>query len=410
MSTGKRKVAIIGAGASGMMAAIHALRAGSSVTVFEKQQKVGRKLAVTGNGQCNISNRYLELSRYHGRNPLFVRNLFSRFGLEQTIDFFELIGIPLVEKKQGKLYPQSLQAQSVVDILDYELRHSGGEILLHRRVDQIEPVSDGVKIITAGQERLHFDAVILAAGGCSYPQLGASHQGYELAEALGHTIIDPFPAILPINIALKALHRLEGIKCDVELSVMIKGAVTGSAVGEILFTRYGISGPVTLEISRLVNEPLLRGDKPEICINLFPDKKRDDVVSLFDILFASGDKGVAFALAGVLKKRVPEIFVSLAGVDPLKRCADLSVKEKNAIVDAFTSQRLSPGEIRSFSEAVISAGGVSVDEIVPATMESKKARRVYLCGELLDIDGDSGGFNLQFAWSSGAVAGMAQGS
>lgn len=408
MSETSKKVAVIGAGASGMMAAIHALRCGCSVTVFEKQKKAGRKLAVTGNGQCNISNRNLDVSRYHGQNPMFVRNLFARFGLDETIEFFDSIGIPFVEKKQGKLYPCSLQAQSVADILEYEVGRGGGEISLHRRVDGIRKTGSGIELVTAGDERHVFDSVILAAGGCAYPQIGASTQGFELASSVGHSVVDPYPAILPITIPLRALHRLEGIKWDVSLSAVLDGKIVRRAEGEILFTRYGISGPVSLEISRAVNEPLLKGKYPVIEINLFPDKKESEVSEMFDLLFSDPQKEVAFAMEGVLKKRIPDIFIGIAGIDPHKRCGELSRQDIASVVQCCTSLQLEPGEVRPFSEAVTSAGGVPVNEVVPSTMESKKMSGVYLCGEVLDIDGDSGGFNLQFAWSSGAVAGMSQ--
>jgi len=157
MSSARKRVAVIGAGASGMMAAIHAARSGCDVTVFEKQNKVGRKLGVTGNGQCNISNSEISVSRYHGKNPRFVQNVFSRFGLDATIHFFESIGIPFVEKKQGKFYPCSLQAQSVVDILEYEMQRSGAILALHRRVDSIISEGDQLAVITAGHEKNLFD-------------------------------------------------------------------------------------------------------------------------------------------------------------------------------------------------------------------------------------------------------------
>jgi predicted Rossmann fold flavoprotein len=408
MKNGKKQVAVIGAGPSGMIAAIMASRAGCDVTVYEKQKKTGRKLAVTGNGQCNISNRNIDVSRYHGENPRFVRNVFARFGLEHTIDFFEEIGIPFVEKKQGKMYPCSLQAQSVVDILEYEVQHAGAELCLHRRVDRIEPDGNFVYISTAGHESLSYDSVIIAAGGCAYPQLGGGTIGYDLAASLGHAIVSPFPSILPLNVPLKILHRLEGIKWDVDLTVRCDGKTTGESSGELLFARYGISGPASLEISRAVNEALVRGQKPEIIINLFPARKAGEIRDLFDSLFSDRDRVTAFALSGVLKKRIPDIFVTIAGIDPAKKCGALTAHERRKIVEVCTSLVLEPGPMRPFSEAVVAAGGIAVDEVDPMTMESKKAKGVYLCGEMLDIDGDSGGFNLQFAWSSGAVAGMAQ--
>lgn len=407
MSVKRKEICVIGAGASGMMAAIQAARAGCRVTIYEKQNKTGRKLAITGNGQCNITNRFADVSRYHGSNPDFVRNVFARFGVDAAIDFFASIGIPLVEKKNGKLYPHSLQAQSVVDLLEYELGDLGVELLLHRRVDAIDPDGRRVRIVTAGHESTLYDAVILAAGSCAYPQLGASHQGYELAAALGHRLIDPFPAILPLNIPLRILHRLEGVKWDAELAVQLGNRIIAGSTGELLFTKYGISGPVALDVSRYVNESLLRGKTPRIILNLFPEKNVEEVSVLVRSLLV-GKKTAAQALSGLLKKRMPDVFLSLAGIDPAMRAADLSEKMTSQIIDALTALPLDPGEPRPFSESVVAAGGIPVDEVDPSTMESRKVKGVFLCGEILDIDGDSGGFNLQFAWSTGALAGMSQ--
>lgn len=406
----ERIIAVIGGGPAGLIASIFAAREGASVTLYEKQKKCGRKLAITGNGLCNISNRNIDPSRYHGQNPQFTRNVFGRFGVNETIQFFDSIGIPIIEKKNGKLFPRSLSAQLVSEILEYHAKAAGVTILENRRADKIVRKNGKLAVITAGYDESLYDAVILAAGSCAYPQLGASEQGYEIACALGHSLIKPFPSILPLNIPLKIIHRLEGIKWDCALSVLNSGKIIRSSVGEVLFTKYGLSGPAALEISRAVNERILAGDSPAVLVNFFPDLKKEQLAEMLDHLLGDPDKPGNLALSGILKKRIPDILLEIAGCDPFAPCSSYNSSARAKIISALSALRLEPGSIRPFSEAVTAAGGIPVSEIDQKTMESKLVKGFYLCGEILDIDGDSGGFNLQFAWSTGAIAGKNAGS
>ncbi len=403
-----KRIAVIGGGASGMMAACQAAQRGHRVILFERQKKLGRKLLVTGNGRCNITNRGLDVSRYHGHNPSFVQNVLGRFGLEETVAFFEEAGIPFAEGRDGKLFPSSLQAQAVQRILEYELQRRGVEVLLHRRVDAIRPGKGCWGVITASQENHSFDSVILAAGSCAYPQLGASRSGYELAASLGHTVYEPFPAIVPINIPLKILHRLEGIKWDCRLTAAEGSKSLCQSEGELLFTKYGLSGPVSLDVSRAVNARITEGGRPVLIVDFFPQFSGEELRMTLERLWKDGRKTAAFSLLGILKERMPEVLLSVAGIDPAKTVKTLSRNERAQIANSLKALTLESGSPRSFSEAVVAAGGVDVEEINPASMESKLVENLYLTGELLDIDGDSGGFNLQFAWSTGALAGMAQ--
>ncbi|TAL31090.1 MAG: NAD(P)/FAD-dependent oxidoreductase [Spirochaetes bacterium] len=404
-----KRVAIIGGGASGLIAAHFCARGGCRVTVFERQKSAGRKLLATGNGRCNIANRELDADRYHGHNPRFAGNVIARFGLDETTEFFRSIGIPFVEGERGKLYPASLQASSVQRVLIWEIGRLGADIHLHRKVDSIQPRNGKFLLVTSGLEELEFDAVVLAAGSCAAPQLGASTAGYELASSLGHRVYEPFPAILPISIPLKALHRLEGIKWDCGVSVRARGKTIAESNGELLFTKYGISGPASLDVSRAVNERVLAGETPEVAIDLFPATDDAGLAELLDTVLADGERTLAFGLLGILKERMPEIFLSLAGLDGQARADSLSPGARARIVRALQDVRVAPGTPRPFAEAVVAAGGVDVDEINPATMESRRVKGLYITGELLDIDGDSGGYNLQFAWSTGALAGIALG-
>lgn len=400
-------VAVIGGGASGLVAAFFASRE-NRVVLFEKQKKIGRKILITGNGRCNLSNSQIDVTRYHGRNPKFVLNLFSRFGPEETISFFESIGVPVIEKSNGRIFPASLQASTVVQVLEYELLRRGVEIKLHRRIDAIIPEGEKIKLVTAGREVYYFDSVILATGSCAFSPVGASRIGYQLASSLGHTVYEPFPAILPINIPLKIIHRLEGIRWDCRVVAELNGRILTQAEGELLFTKYGISGPASLDISRAINENIIEGRSPEIAIDLFPELRHELLSTMLARLWEDTSKSVSFSLIGLLHNRMPAVLLKIAGIDPERRVADLSKAERETILRTLKSLRLKPGKPRPFNEAVVAAGGVAIDEINPTTMESRIAKNVYITGELLDIDGDSGGYNLQFAWSSGAVAGMSQ--
>ncbi len=395
-----KRVAVIGAGASGLMAACAAAEKGAVVTIFEKESKIGRKLAATGNGRCNISNMSISPHNFHG-DRLFAERVLQLFTPADTAAFFYSIGLPFVEES-GRLFPASLQASSVTKIFQYEIKRRGIELRLNRKAVDIVPAGKGFQVMTPG-ESAEYDAVILACGSCAFPNLGGSRMGYELAEKLGHRIIEPAPVIQPINITLKRLHQLEGIKRDVSLAVEVGGKQAGRFEGEILFTSYGISGPVSLAASRTVNEN--RGSDVRICVDLFPDRTSEELARMSEDIWKGGRKKTVFSLAGILRDRLPEFVCFYAGVDGEKRVESLSAAERKALLSALKRIELEPGKPRGFHEAVAAAGGVDTAEVDPETMMSRIADGLYITGELLNIDGDSGGYNLQFAWSSGAIAG-----
>jgi predicted Rossmann fold flavoprotein len=403
-----KRIGIIGGGASGLMAACFAAGRNNSVVLFEKQKKIGRKILVSGNGRCNITNRRIHAEKFHGRDPRFTRHVFSRFGLNDTIGFFRTAGIPLVEERDGKLFPASLQAQSVVKMFEYELDRRNVEIKIHRKVERLLEKKGRYVLITAGREEYEFDAVILSAGSCAFPPAGGSRSGYELAEVLGHTVHEPFPAILPLTLPLKILHRLQGIKWDCGVRVESNQGTAASSQGEVLFTGYGISGPASLEISREVNRLVIMNCSPDIIIDFFPGYTGDALMSRLEELWRDGSKGTSFSLIGFIKHPIPEVLCGIVGIDPHKPVSRLSHKEKTGLAVAMKGLRLRPGRPRGFDEAVVAAGGVDVGEVDPFTMESRLHKNLFITGEILDIDGDTGGYNLQFAWSTGAVAGMSQ--
>lgn len=401
-----KSVAIIGAGASGLIASLFA-SSGSRVTLYEKQKKTGRKILASGNGRCNISNRNIDITHYHGNNTKFVLNVFSKFGLPETIDFFVSIGVPFVEEDEGRLFPESLQASGITRIFEYELKKNSVDVKLHKKIEEIIPLKNKFRIITAGREEFLHDSVILAAGSCA-SALGASAIGYRLASSLGHRIFEPFPALLPVNIPLKAVHALEGIKRVCTVSVRLDSRTVCESTGELLFTKTGLSGPAALNVSRTVNHFVISGRMPEVIIDFFPGISESSLSEKIDSLWSDKNRPAALSFAGIMKNRLPDVLLKIAGTDPEIPAGKINAGQKEKIVKIFKSLSLAPGTPGSFNEAVVAAGGVDVNEINPSTMESRLVKNLYITGELLDIDGDSGGYNLQFAWSTGAIAGMSQ--
>lgn len=401
-------IAVIGGGASGLIAACLCSGKNNRVVLFEKQKALGRKILVTGNGRCNITNRNMDASHYHGHNAEFAGSVLGQFGLAHTIDFFRSIGVPFAEGERGRLYPASLQASTITKVFEYELHKRGVDVRLHRKIEKIIGAGNKIRLITSGLEEFAFDSVILAAGSCAYSPAGASRVGYELAASAGHKIYEPFPAILPLNINLKLIHKLEGIKWDCGVRVNVNGKIAARSEEELLFTKYGISGPASLEVSRAVNEAVLAGIRPDIIIDLFPKFSEQELMDILKNLWDDKEKTAGFCLLGILKCRMPQVILSLSGIDPEMTVKNLSEAQKKKIAASLKSIMINPGQPRPFSDAIVAAGGVDVDEVNPATMESKLLENFYITGELLDIDGDSGGYNLQFAWSTGAIAGRSQ--
>ncbi len=401
----KQKIGIIGAGASGLIAAYFASHnKHNEVHIFEKQNKIGRKVTATGNGRCNLTNMNMEPEHYHSGDIQFVTRVLQSFSLQDTLNFFHSIGILTTTLENGRVYPASLQASTVVKVFEHELSHNNVHIHLSRKIESIQPAGQGFKVTTAGKEEHFFHKVILACGSCAYGSLGASRDGYELARMAGHTVIEPFPAILPLNIINKQLHTLQGIRWDCALDVVVDNTTVQQVTDEVLFTAYGISGPAALAISRNVNAGLLKGKDVTIQCNIFPYYDYPALRDHFETLLSQPNKSLEFALYGIMNNKMPRVFLSMAGI-PYEWPASESLNDIDVIIQAFTRATLYPGKPRPFTEAVVAAGGIDVNEVNAPTMESKLHKGLFITGELLDVDGNSGGYNLQFAWSTGAMAG-----
>ncbi len=402
------RIVIVGGGAAGMTAAIVAARQGTAVTVIERMSRVGKKLLATGNGRCNLTNMYQGIEKYHGSNPQFVLGALERFNVKQALAFFEELGIEPVIEENGYVYPASGQASSVLDVLRYEMERLGVKVFCDTRINRIEMGEKGFRCIGADGRAYTADRVIVAAGGKSSPNLGSNGSGFKIAEEIGHTVHKPFPALVQIRLDAPYLKRLSGIRIQGRAECRIDDVVAGCERGELLFTDYGISGIPILQLSRPVSEHAGSGRKMSLHLDLFPDWTDKDLAArIARRISFNPQKPLQMSFVGLLHKRLIAAILQESGFDNARSaCGELNQQEIQHIAGLMKNWPLRCTGVQSWMFSQVTAGGVDVAEVNPGTMESKIIPGLYFAGEVLDIDGDCGGYNLQWAWSSGYVAGM----
>jgi len=423
----KHKILIIGAGAAGITAAITAKDYGIDVAIIEGNDRVGKKILTTGNGRCNITNKTIDdtLKRYeasknngdtpckvpyHSSNKDFFISVLRAFTVEDTINFFSMLGLPLTTLEGGKMYPLSLQASSVLDILRMALEEREIPVYCGNKVVEIQCHKFGYRVKTKtaeGEELYSCEKLIICAGGKSAAATGSDGSGYALARSLGHSIITPLPALVQLKLDYKNLKALSGIKFNGVADILVDGEILRSEFGEILFTDYGISGPPILQLSRIASTSLNQGKKVEIRVNMMPDTDAEDLDNFLENHKAMfGHRSMVSAFIGIINKKLIPILLKEGGIDNIhKPLWDLSWKEKKAIIELLQSWTFPVIGTNSFTNAQVTAGGIDTREVNPETLESKLHKNLYFAGEILDVDGDCGGFNLQWAWSSGTIAG-----
>jgi len=399
-------VAVVGGGAAGLTAAITAAAAGARVTVLERLDRVGKKILATGNGRCNLSNTDLDIEHYHGSNPRFAHSALNRFDFYRTMSFFESLGIAWKVEEGGKVFPMSDQASSVLDVLRYEVEARGVEVLCEAGVSKITGREGEFTLELAGRGQVKAQRVIIATGGRAAPSLGSDGSGYGLARQLGHSVVEPFPALVQLKLAAGFLKSISGVKFIGTAEIWVDGRPTEQAVGEILFTDYGISGPPILALSRTANAHL-RGGRVFLKVSLISGMSRDELRPFMTRrLESQSAKSLNFSFVGLINKRLIPVLLKEAGItDPRKPAGQVTSAEKEAIFNILRDWRFEVSGSRAWPSAQVTAGGVDVAQVNQKTMESKLVPGLYMAGELLDIDGDCGGYNLQWAWSSGFVAG-----
>jgi predicted Rossmann fold flavoprotein len=402
-----KQVIVVGGGAAGMIAAISARRLGADVTILERNLRVGKKVLATGNGRCNFTNINADVGYYHGNNPKFTYSALSNFTVDDTIRFFEKLGIAYKVEDFGKVFPMSDQASSILDVFLYELNQLGVNIVCDANVKDIR--KNGKFLIELEDGKVYKgDRVIITTGGKAMPSSGSDGSGYDLAARLGHTIIDIFPALVQLKLEGPFFKRLDGVKFVGTAEIIHNNKSVAKDRGDILFTNYGVSGPPILQISRKAGELLKAGQEPYLKITIMDIMSKDDLRTFFKKRWQiSSSKPLDFSLVGLLNKRLIPVVLMEAGInDTGQPVASLSAKEQERIIDILTDWRFKIRGTRSWPSAQVTAGGVDTREINQDTMESKLVEGLFFAGEIIDIDGQCGGFNLQWAWSSGYIAGQ----
>lgn len=390
-----------------MMAAITAARQGALVTVLERGDRVGRKLLSTGNGRCNLGNLTLDAGQYYGSSRDWIESALKRFCEGDTIQFFQGIGL-LIKNKNGYLYPACEQAAVVLDALRIELKALGVRIIYDAKVNHISrEEATGRILVKAGEESYRFDSVIVACGGKAAPKTGSDGSGYKLAEKLGHRLIPIVPALVQLKCSEAYLKAVAGVRADAEISVFCGGECVARERGELQLTDYGISGIVVFQISRIVNYILRENKDAEVVINLLPDYTKEEFEQLCMIrsLLKEG-RSVEEFFTGLLNKKLMQLFIKMAGLKPQIPVEEADEGQLRQVYGLCKEWKLHISGSNSYDNAQVCAGGVDTTEIT-GNMESKKVPGVYFAGEIVDVDGKCGGYNLQWAWSSGYLAGMA---
>ena len=407
-----RSVCVIGGGPAGMIAAIAAARAGARVRLFERMHRVGKKLLVTGNARCNLTNTDCGPANYHGGDPGFVRRALEAFGPGEVRAFFQELGIPTKVEDGGKVFPLCDQASAVLDVMRYETQRLGVEEICDTRIRAIEKRGGAGFVLRGPDEtRVECDRVILAAGGKAVPNLGSNGSGFDLARQLGHTIVEPFPALVQITLDAPFLKHLKGVRIQGAARLVIGNRPTPFLRGEILMSDYGATGIPVLQLSRLVGENAAKPEKSRqllsLEIDILPDFAEADLQALLMERFcAHPERPLEFSLVGLLHKRLIAVILKAAGIaDASQSCGEVEWREAGLIAGAIKRWRIPVSGTQSWMHAQVTAGGVSTAEIDPATMESRLAPGLFFAGEVMDVDGDSGGYNLQWAWASGHLAG-----
>ncbi|MCF6462482.1 NAD(P)/FAD-dependent oxidoreductase [Clostridium sp. Cult1] len=399
------KVLVVGGGAAGMIAGIFARNYGADVTILERNNRVGKKILATGNGRCNYTNVNLSIENYHGNNPKFAYSCLSKFGVDKTLDFFEQLGITPAIEDNGKVFPLSYQSSSVLDVLRFELEELGVEVITDGFVVDIKKDKRFVLTLEDGR-KVYGDRVILATGGNAAPNTGSDGNGYTLAENMGHSIAEIFPGLVQLKLEGNIFKQVDGVKFVGTVGLYNGNQLIKEDSGDILFTNYGISGPPILQLSRIALKCLKDNKDVELKVAIIHSKTEEELYNYLIYRFGfMAKKTIEIGLIGLINKRLILPILKELGIDKNKQIASLSNDEVSRLSKILTDWRFKISGSKSFKDAQVTAGGVDTDEIDNSTMESKLVNGLYFAGEIVDIDGDCGGFNLQWAWSSGYVAG-----
>lgn len=400
------EIIVVGGGASGITASIVCRDNGNDVAILEGQNRIGKKILTTGNGRCNLTNKFINMNRYHSENRNFFENTLKNFSTENTLNFFSSLGLPLAELDEGKMYPLSLQASSVLDVFRFALEDRNIPVYLDTKVKEVIKTKNGFKLITNTETTFECSKLIFATGGMSAANTGSDGSGYSVLSGLGHTIIKPVPALVQLKLSYKNLKAISGVKFDGTIGIYVNNELMREEFGEILFTDYGISGPPVLQLSRIASKALMHKHKVLLKVDLMPSYDVEDLEEFLENHWGTFSyRSVSNSLIGILNKKLIPIVLKESGINDIhKPCYELDWNEKKSLYETLKAWRFEAYDTNSFASSQVTAGGVDTREVDDATLESKVNKNLFLCGEVLDVDGDCGGFNLQWAWSSGYMA------
>lgn len=403
----KKDVIIIGGGASGLFAAIVCAKAGKKVLVLEHKDRIGKKLLATGNGKCNYTNLAMPQGCYRGEHPEFATYALSFFGAEDTIAFFEELGI-YPKNKNGYIYPNSEQAASVLEVMEMALSYYHVRIICKEDVVEIVPEKTGF-IVKGSQNVYQGDKVVLAAGGQVSAKLGSDGSGYKLAKKLGHTVIKPVPALIGFKCRENFYKELAGVRTEAVVSLYIDNIddCVAKDRGELQLTNYGISGIPVFQISRFGSRAIKERKKVFVKIDFLPDLEKEEVYKLLWSRFKETEGKTAWqAMTGLLNKKLSYVLLAESKIDCDISSRKVSKKQLEFLADNIKDMCTSVSDTNGYENAQVTAGGVSTGQVAENTMESKLVQGLYFAGEILDIDGICGGYNLQWCWSSAYTAAM----
>ncbi len=404
------KVIVIGGGAAGMMAAVQAGARGHKVLLLEKNEKLGKKIYITGKGRCNLTNdcEIEDLFRNVLRGSKFLYSAFYSFSNGQTIDFFESHGLPTKTERGGRIFPESDHSSDVIRTLQTALQKAGVEVSLHTQVQELLTGQGGqiTGVRLSGGAVISADAVIVATGGCSYASTGSTGDGYQFARQVGHSVTKLRPSLVPFETAEPWVKELQGLSLrNVTVRIRKEKKVLYEEFGEMLFTHFGVSGPLMLSASSMVNDyaekmPLsMEIDlKPALTLEQLDKRILRDFEENRNRQFKNG-------VQKLFPGKLLPVIVSLSGIPPEKKINEITKEERQNFAELIKAFPVALTGFRDFNEAIITRGGVALKEINPSTMESKLVKGLYFAGEVLDLDALTGGFNLQIAWSTGYLAG-----
>ena len=398
------KIAVIGGGAAGMMAAGTAVNYGAEVSIFESTDKLGKKLAITGKGRCNVTNNCTrdEFLEAVTKNPRFLYAALSAFSTEDTMATFESLGVPLKTERGRRVFPESEKA---IDIVNALKSYSSGAKVIYKKVTDIKKNGLGFTVIAGGKE-YDFDKVIIATGGKSYPLTGSDGSGYRLAMRLGHSVTLLIPSLIPIESSSPLCREMQGLSLkNVKISIKDEAEhVIYTDFGEMMFAHFGVTGPVILSASAHIRDYDISTLTLSIDLKPALDEPTLDKRLLSDFS-KNPNKDLINALGDLLPSKMIEPFIMLSGIDGRKKVNSITKEERRILLETLKSFNIPLDGFRPIEEAIVTSGGVDVKEITPKSMESKLCEGLYFCGEVIDVDAYTGGYNLQIAFSTGYLAG-----